>query len=300
MHTEIVTVQPVAALATQIVGRDHSGARSDRELVALWLARKSSERTRRAYAADAAGLFAFLDAECVALQAATARDLQAWAASLTGAPRSCARRISAIKSLFRFGHRLGYLTFNVAGVIESPKVANDLAERILTVDDVRALLAVVVGRERVLLSFLYFTGARISEACAVQWRHVHALPDGRATVTLHGKGGKTRHVLMPAAIVAELEQLRGDAAEGVTVFRTRSGLPLHPANVRHALVATAARAGLARVSPHWLRHAHASHALDNGAPIHVVQATLGHASVATTGRYLHAKPTDSGGMYLAL
>jgi integrase/recombinase XerD len=65
--------------------------------------------------------------------------------------------------------------------------------------------------------------------------------------------------------------------------------------------AAAARAGISlAVSPHWLRHAHASHALDRGAPIHLVQATLGHASVATTGKYLHARPTDSSARYLAV
>jgi integrase/recombinase XerD len=64
--------------------------------------------------------------------------------------------------------------------------------------------------------------------------------------------------------------------------------------VQHA----ATRAGLeVKISPHWLRHAHATHALERGAPIHLVQATLGHASVATTGRYLHARPTDSSARY---
>ena len=63
----------------------------------------------------------------------------------------------------------------------------------------------------------------------------------------------------------------------------------------------AARASIdLAVSPHWMRHAHASHALDRGAPIHLVQATLGHASITTTGRYLHARPKDSSGRLLAL
>ena len=52
------------------------------------------------------------------------------------------------------------------------------------------------------------------------------------------------------------------------------------------------------VSPHWLRHAHASHAMDRGAPVHLVKETLGHANIATTGRYLHARPTDSYSLYL--
>ncbi|MBV8883585.1 MAG: site-specific integrase [Chroococcidiopsidaceae cyanobacterium CP_BM_RX_35] len=54
----------------------------------------------------------------------------------------------------------------------------------------------------------------------------------------------------------------------------------------------------AKVSAHWLRHAHASHAMDRGAPVHLVKETLGHANVATTGRYLHARPTDSSSLYL--
>jgi len=68
----------------------------------------------------------------------------------------------------------------------------------------------------------------------------------------------------------------------------------------HRIVqATAARAKIeGQVFPHWLRHAHASHALDGGASIHLVQATLGHASVATTGKYLHAQPEDSSARYL--
>ncbi len=52
------------------------------------------------------------------------------------------------------------------------------------------------------------------------------------------------------------------------------------------------------VSPHWLRHAHASHAMDRGAPVHLVKETLGHANIATTGRYLHARSTDSSSLYL--
>jgi integrase/recombinase XerD len=69
--------------------------------------------------------------------------------------------------------------------------------------------------------------------------------------------------------------------------------------VHRIVEAAAARAGLgAAVSAHWLRHAHASHALDRGAPISLVQTTLGHASVATTGRYLHARPRDSSARYL--
>ena len=85
------------------------------------------------------------------------------------------------------------------------------------------------------------------------------------------------------------------------VFRSRKGGPLDASQVHRIVKGAAERAGLpAEVSAHWLRHAHASHSLDRGAPIHLVQQTLGHASVATTGRYLHARPTDSSARYLGV
>jgi len=99
-----------------------------------------------------------------------------------------------------------------------------------------------------------------------------------------------------------LLDLRGDGGNADDpVFRSRKGGALDPSQVHRIVGKAARRAGIkAPVSPHWLRHAHASHALDRGAPIHLVQATLGHASVATTGKYLHARPSESSAKYLAV
>jgi integrase/recombinase XerD len=85
-----------------------------------------------------------------------------------------------------------------------------------------------------------------------------------------------------------------------SIFRSRhGGGHLDASQVRRIVYAAAREAGIEkRVSPNWLRHAHASHALEHAAPIHLVQATLGHASLATTGRYLHARPTESSSFYL--
>jgi site-specific recombinase XerD len=81
----------------------------------------------------------------------------------------------------------------------------------------------------------------------------------------------------------------------------RDGNPLRPSTIYGVVRRAAARTTVAgTVSPQRLRHAHATPAIERGAPIHLVQATLGHASVATTGRYLHARPTDSSARYLAV
>ena len=116
---------------------------------------------------------------------------------------------------------------------------------------------------------------------------------------MFGKGGKTRAVLLKASIWQELAAVR-PADPDAAVFRSRNGGgALDPSQVHRIVKRAAGRAGLSdAVSAHWLRHAHVSHALDRGAPVHLVQATVGHASLATTSRYAHARPSDSSSRYL--
>ncbi len=283
---------------------DYSGATSDEQLVELWLATKRSDHTKRAYEADVGLLLSALFQRGRTLRTATLADVQAWADGLTGAVATRARRLSAAKSLMTFGHTLGYLDFNVGGVLDVPKVPNTLAERILSEEEVHRLLQAVEGRDQVLIRFLYGSGARISEACGLRWEHVHRQDNDEAVVTLHGKGGKTRHVLLSASVAEALESLRTEGEQkqsSAPVFASRRGLPLHPNNIVKMIKRVARLATIDRsISPHWLRHAHASHALDRGAPIHLVQADLGHGNVATTGRYLHAKPGDGSSRYLSV
>lgn len=96
--------------------------------------------------------------------------------------------------------------------------------------------------------------------------------------------------------------MRGSATSEAAVFSSRKGGGVLGRRAVHAIVKAAAlRAGLSlEVSAHWLRHAHVSHSLDRGAPAHLVQQTVGPASLATTSRYAHARPNDSSARYLAI
>ena len=139
------------------------------------------------------------------------------------------------------------------------------------------------------------------EAYAASRRRVYIGrgPTGQITVT--GKGRRVRVVLLPEAVWEQLQKLPSGMDPDSPVFRSRSGAALDRSRVLQIVREAARRAALPeRVSPHWLRHAHASHALDHGAPLHLVQATLGHASVATTSRYLHVRPNQSSAAYLFL
>jgi site-specific recombinase XerD len=233
----------------------------------------------------------------------TLGDLQDYFSTLGDlAPASRARAINAVKSLFSFAQKIGYIQFNPAAAIQGPKIKSTLAGRILTEAQVHQLLALGPHpRNRVLLRVMYAAGLRVSEVCGLKWRDTQER-DGAGQITVFGKGGKTRVVLLSSETWASLITLRGEAGGDDPVFASRKGKGhLHPSQVKRIIKTAAEMAGMeAPVSPHWLRHAHASHALDRGAPIHLVQATLGHASVATTGKYLHARPEDSSARYLGV
>jgi integrase/recombinase XerD len=272
-------------------------ADSDETMLRLWLHGRPLH-TVRAYDAD---VRAFLDHAGKPLRAVTVGDVQGFGASLSGlSPASRARKLSAVKSLLAYAHRLGYLAFDVGAPVRLPPIKATLGERILEEAAVHRLLALEPNRRNhALLRLLYLGGLRISEACGLRWRDLAARGDA-GQVTVFGKGGRTRVVLLGPGVWRELVELRGAAGPDGPVFRSARGGHLDPAQVHRVVKAAAARAGLPPdISAHWLRHAHASHALDRGAPISLVQATLGHASVATTGRYLHARPNDSSARYLA-
>jgi integrase/recombinase XerD len=283
----------------------------DAELLELWLHGRSPH-TQRAYSTDASDFLAFVGKP---LPTVTVGDVQAWMHTLNHlAPASRARKISSVKSLFGFGHRLGYLPFDVGRVVKRPKLKDTLAERILSEGDVHKLFVTAhqpssfnrtllqekrARRNYVLLRLLYAGGLRVDEIARLAWRDLRERGDA-GQVTASGKGGKTRVVLLPASVWRELVSIRDGAPPHAPVFASRNNAGfLTTTQVRRLVYAAGSAAGLdERPSPHWLRHAHATHALERGAAIHLVQATLGHASVATTGRYLHARPTDSSARYL--
>jgi integrase/recombinase XerD len=277
-------------------------ASSDDHLVELWL-HERSPHTQRAYRAD---VERFRSRAGKPLRAVTLSDLQEFANSLTGAPASRYRTLSAVKSLLAFGHRLGYLPFDVGRALRLPSVRNRLNERILSEADLHRILTLEPNpRNGAILTLLYASGIRVSELCTLAWRDLQSNGDG-GQITVLGKGSITRSIQLPDSVWQLVTGLRTkDTTPDDPVFRSRKGTQnrgfLQPVAVLRIVRTAAARAGIkVPVSPHWLRHAHASHALDRGAPIHLVQATLGHASITTTGRYLHARPKESSSRYLPL
>lgn len=227
-------------------------------------------------------------------------DLQLWQMSLSSSPSSQRIALGAIKSLLSFSHKLGVIEQNVGILLRSPAVKDRLAEKILTEAEVQQLIqGATTPRNRVILRLLYYGGLRVSELCALTWADLKPRSDG-GQVTILGKGGKTRVILLMAGLWDEVMELGKGVRKNDPVLVSTMGGHLCRTQVYYVVKQAALKAGLSSdISPHWLRHSHASHSLDRGAPLHLVQKTLGHSSITITERYLHAHPDDSSGLYLS-
>lgn len=231
-------------------------------------------------------------------------DIQTWLLSLNSmSPNSQRTALAVIKSLFSFGFQLGVLPLNVARLVKFPKSKDCLAQKILVEPQIQEMIDGEKNlRNRGMLLMLYGCGLRVTELCDLKWQDMIPRKQG-GQVSVFGKGGKTRVVLIPSMVWELVWELKKDYGNDDPVFRSRqkglNGYHVSRKQVWRIVRAAAIRVGIeVKVSPHWLRHSHASHSLDKGAPLSLVKETLGHSSIAITEKYLHAKPDDSSALYL--
>lgn len=211
---------------------------------------------------------------------------------------SIALKISIIKSLFSYAWKIGYLPLNIAKAVKAPSSVNALHERILEQPEVKALIeAAKEGRDRSLLTLIYTTGLRATEALSINWRDLRPRKEGgQATIT--GKGGKVRTVLIGATLWKELKKLP-HSEKTEAVFTTRFGNRLDRHQLHRIVKKAAEKAGInEHTSSHWLRHAHACHSLENGCDIDVLMRSLGHSSLTITSKYLHARPNEGSSQFI--
>ena len=287
----------------------------------LTIERGASRNTVESYRRDLRRYVAFLEARGIdAIDAVTVGTIEEYVTAMrTGADggralaaSSTGRAVAALRGLHRFAHEEGLTPVNPAAHAHAPQRAQKLPE-VLTPDEVEALLAAagpepgrgepealatpVALRDRALLELLYGTGARISEAVGLAPDDLE-LAGSLPSVHLLGKGDRARVLPLGRPAVAALDSylVRGRpalAAGGTgtsALFLNTRGRPLSRQSAWLVLRAAAERAGIAhpeRVSPHVLRHSFATHLLEGGADVRVVQEMLGHASVTTTQLYTH-------------
>jgi integrase/recombinase XerD len=295
--------------------RKPAARHSDEALVALYLDMLAAERgagtnTLAAYGRDLADFTEYLSGGCRTVATAETEDLRAYLGDLSRrgmTAATVARRLSAIRQLYRFLYAEGQRKDDPAAVLEGPKRARPLPKT-LSLADVDRLLRTATApdpeaspqmqlraaRLACLVEMLYATGLRVSELVALP---MSAARQDARVIVVRGKGNKERMVPLndaakraTANYLALLTQSKTDDAKSKWLFPSfgDSG-HLTRQHLARELKALAAAAGLraSQISPHVLRHAFASHLLHNGADLRVVQTLLGHADISTTQIYTH-------------
>ena len=259
-----------------------------------------SKNTIAAYRRDLAKLTQYLDSENLLVSQLKSSDLTKFLGVLRESglnDSSIARHIVAVRSFFGFLSKDQGMD-NVAKEINPPKIPKRLPKA-LSIGDIELIIAAngddVAGiRNRALIEILYATGARVSEIVQLNFGDISRSDGGTITIKVRGKGGKER--LVPVGKFAQLaldqyltrarpSMLKSTQQEALFLNEKR-GTRLTRQSAWQIVMSAAEKAGIQRdISPHALRHSFATHLLDGGADIRVVQELLGHSSVTTTQIY---------------
>ena len=267
----------------------------------LLLEKSLSPNTLEAYMDDAVKLLDYMDDCNIGVESVTLDDLHGFAAAMGDlgiAPRSQARIISGVKSLFKFLSLDGYREDDPSELLEAPKIGRHLPD-VLSVDEIDRIigqidLSVKEGqRNRAMIETMYSCGLRVSELCSLRMEDLF-LDEGFIRVT--GKGSKQRLVPISGRAVKEINLYLMDrchidikpGAESYLFLSLRRGRPLSRIMVFDIVKNLTAMAGINKtVSPHTFRHSFATHLLEGGANLRAIQCMLGHEKISTTEIYTH-------------
>ncbi len=266
-------------------------------LDAIWMERGLSANTLAAYRADLSGFAAWLAAQGKTLICAGPEDLSAYMATRKHV-RSMARLLSCLRRFYQHLVREGRLDADPSARIDAPKLGRPLPKS-LTETEVEALLDApavedVLGlRDRAMLELLYASGLRVSELVSAGVAQVNL---NQGVVRITGKGGKERLVPIGEESLSWLERYlregRPELLKGklcAALFVTQRGAAMTRQAFWYLVKRYAQQAGIAaaRISPHTLRHSFATHLLNHGADLRVLQMLLGHSDLSTTQIYTH-------------
>jgi len=272
----------------------------ERYLDAVWMERGLSENTLVAYRRDLESLARWLATRDVAFETTSRSDIEAYLGSLLEArrsPRSAARALSCLRGFFRFLLRSGDISDDPSLDLDSPRIGRPLPKT-LSESDVEALLSApalddALGfRDRCMLELLYACGLRVSELTGLT---LAQLSMNQGVVRVTGKGGKERLVPVGEEALHWMQRYLRDARRELlgdkpcdVLFPSRRGQEMTRQTFWHRVKLHAMAAGISKpISPHVLRHAFATHLVNHGADLRVVQLLLGHSDLSTTQIYTH-------------
>jgi integrase/recombinase XerC len=270
----------------------------------LEIERGMSGHTLRAYRKDLEEFVAYSPKDADAIEMIDVRGFVAQQIKNGLTKTTAGRRLSAVRSFLSYLTREGYLKVNPAKLVTTPKAERHLP-KFLSVDDVFALIerpdtiGFIHVRDKAILELLYSSGLRVSEVCGLNAEDINTR---EGLVKVKRKGRKER--IVPLGTKAA-EAIRGYMTEKIllkkkskTLFLNKSGTPLSERSIRRIVVKYSRLIGVSgQIGPHTIRHTFASHLLQAGADLRVIQELLGHASLSTTQKYTHLDITHLMDIY---
>jgi integrase/recombinase XerD len=271
-----------------------------RFLDAVWMERGLSPNTLAAYRADLTALSRWLGERDIPMMRTSRADLQdfiAWRVHAGARPRSTARQLSSFRRFFRYLVREGVVREDPTAQIAMPKIGRSLPKS-LTEEEVESLLSAPVvsdplgNRDRAMLEVLYATGLRVSELVNLRHGQVNI---NQGVIRILGKGNRERLIPLGEEAMRWLTEFASGARSEILLerqtdylFPTRRGDRMTRQAFWHIIKRYARKSGISKeLSPHTLRHAFATHLLNHGADLRVVQMLLGHSDLSTTQIYTH-------------
>lgn len=260
----------------------------------LEIERGTSQHTLRAYEKDLSEFREYADKEAADIEMIDVRGFVALQIKSGLSKTTAGRRLAAVRSFLKFLTREGYLKSNPAKLVTTPKAEQHLP-RFLSVDDVFALIekpdtmGFINSRDRAILELLYSSGLRVAEAAGLNLDDVNTK---EGLVKVRGKGKKERIVPLGSKAVEAIKTYMVEKIllkkKNKALFLNRSGTPLSDRGIRRIVVKYARLIGVSgQVGPHTMRHTFASHLLQAGADLRIIQELLGHSSLSTTQKYTH-------------
>ena len=270
----------------------------DKFLKYLEIERAASPHTLRAYRKDLEEFSKFVNIKPEDVELADVRGFIAEQIKSGLNKTSVSRRLASIRSFFKFLYREGYKKSNPAKLVSKPKLPK-LLPRFLSVDDAFALVESPAGtgflpaRDRAILELLYSSGLRVSEISSL---NIDDINTKEGFLKVKGKGRKERMVPVGSKAIDAIKSYMVERialkSKDRFLFLNRTGKGLSDRGVRRLVVKYARMTGISgKIGPHALRHTFATHLLQGGADLRVIQELLGHSSLSTTQKYTHLDVT---------
>ncbi|BAQ67117.1 tyrosine-type recombinase/integrase [Geminocystis sp. NIES-3709] len=271
-----------------------TNATTDHEIITLWLSDKT-HLTVKSYDRQIQQFLNFVGKDLTSVMYEDFMQYKGFMKMKGYKPSTQRTKLTAVKSLFSFCTKLGYLSANVAVIVDNVAVKDEVRRKALPQDTISLLLNnAKTERDKLIIKTLYLLGLRVSELVNIQWSDF-TICNGKIELKVIGKGDKERYVLVPNDL---FNSLIAQKSHDNYVFISYQNDKLSRQSINKMLSNLTKKLDINSINPHAFRHSHATHSLANGCDISLLMQSLGHSDLRITQQYLSQRDGEGSSQYL--